>query len=82
MDEYALENISDATGRNCDQEEIMTGKAIMRTSIDGEKVQDFTIEISSVEGHIFQFTVTDKNLIEKTGGILTRYEWKSNHSTK
>ena len=51
-------------------EEINTGKAIMRTSIDESKVQDFTIEISSVDGHQFQFTVTDEKLIKKTGGIL------------
>ncbi|SDM88214.1 stage IV sporulation protein B [Psychrobacillus sp. OK028] len=70
LDNSALENISKQKLEIVDQEEIMTGKAIMRTSIDGEKVQDFTIEISSVEDHIFQFTVTDKKLIEKTGGIL------------
>jgi len=70
LDNSALENISKQQLEIVDQEEIMTGKAIMRTSIDGEKVQDFTIEISSVADHIFQFTVTDKNLIEKTGGIL------------
>lgn len=70
LDNSALENISKKQLEIVDQEEIVTGKAIMRTSIDGEKVQDFSIEISSVEGHVFQFTVTDKKLIEKTGGIL------------
>ncbi|WP_277586585.1 SpoIVB peptidase S55 domain-containing protein [Psychrobacillus antarcticus] len=70
LDNSALENISMQQVEIVGQEEIMTGKAVMRTSIDGEKVQDFTIEISSVEGHIFQFTVTDKKLIQKTGGIL------------
>lgn len=53
-----------------DKEAIMTGEAIMRTSIDGEKVQDFAIEITTVEDHVFQFTVIDESLIEKTGGIL------------
>ena len=70
LDKSALENISMQQVEIVEQEEIMTGKAIMRTSIDGEKVQDFAIEISSVDGHIFQFTVTDQQLIKKTGGIL------------
>lgn len=70
LDNSALENISMQQVEIVDQEEINTGKAVMRTSIDGEKVQDFAIEISSVEGHIFQFTVTDKKLLQKTGGIL------------
>lgn len=70
MDKSALGNISNEQLETVGQEEIMTGKAVMRTSIDEEKVQDFSIEISSVDGHIFQFTITDKKLIEKTGGIL------------
>lgn len=70
LDNSALENISMQQVEIVDQEEINTGKAVMRTSIDGEKVQDFAIEISSVDGHIFQFTVTDKKLLQKTGGIL------------
>lgn len=70
LDEHALDNISLQEVDVADKEAIMTGEAIMRTSIDGEKVQDFAIEISTVEDHVFQFTVTDESLIKKTGGIL------------
>lgn len=70
LEDNALENISMQEVEIANMESIMTGEAIMRTSIDGEKVQDFTIHISSVDGHLFQFTVTDKSLIQKTGGIL------------
>ncbi|MFF2754368.1 SpoIVB peptidase S55 domain-containing protein [Psychrobacillus sp. NPDC058041] len=70
MEENAIENIPLQEVEIADKEAIMTGEAIMRTSIDGEKVQDFTIEITTIEDHQFQFTVTDKVLIEKTGGIL------------
>lgn len=70
LEKNALENIPWQQVDIAEKEEIMTGEAIMRTSIDGEKVQDFTIKVTSVEGHVFQFTVTDENLIQKTGGIL------------
>jgi stage IV sporulation protein B len=70
IDEHALDNISMQEVEVADKEAIMTGEAIMRTSIDGEKVQDFAIEITTVEDHLFQFTVIDEDLIEKTGGIL------------
>lgn len=70
LEDNALNNISMQQVEIANMEAIMTGEAIMRTSIDGEKVQDFTINISSVDGHLFQFTVTDKSLIQKTGGIL------------
>ncbi|QEY19429.1 peptidase [Psychrobacillus sp. AK 1817] len=70
LENKALANIPMHQVAVAEKEEITTGKAIMRTSIDGEKVQDFTINISSVDGHLFQFTVTDHQLIKKTGGIL------------
>ncbi|TQR13735.1 SpoIVB peptidase S55 domain-containing protein [Psychrobacillus soli] len=70
LEDNALENIPLQQVEIADVETIMTGEAIMRTSIDGEKVQEFSINISSVDGHLFQFTVTDKSLIQKTGGIL------------
>lgn len=70
LEDNALVNIPLQQVEIADVETIMSGEAIMRTSIDGEKVQDFTINISSVDGHLFQFTVTDKSLIQKTGGIL------------
>ncbi|MDF2066376.1 MULTISPECIES: SpoIVB peptidase S55 domain-containing protein [Bacillaceae] len=70
LEKNAIENIPMQEVEVADKEAITTGKAIMRTSIDGEKVQDFSIEITTVEDYLFQFTVIDKTLIEKTGGIL------------
>lgn len=70
LDKDAIDNLSLQEVEVADKEAIMTGEAIMRTSIDGEKVQDFAIEITTVEDHLFQFTVVDELLIEKTGGIL------------
>ncbi|PZX07276.1 stage IV sporulation protein B [Psychrobacillus insolitus] len=66
----ALENIPMNEVEVADKEAIVTGKAIMRTSIDGEKVQEFSINVTKIEGHLFQFTVVDESLIKKTGGIL------------
>ena len=70
LENSAFENAPEQQVVVADKEEITTGEAIMRTSIDGQKVQEFTIRISSVDGNLFQFTVTDEDLIKKTGGIL------------
>ncbi len=66
----ALNKIEHSEVPIAEMDEIQPGPAIMRTSIDESKVQDFSIKISSVDGHQFQFTVTDEKLIQKTGGIL------------
>jgi len=70
LEKDAMEDISLKEMEVADKEAITTGEALMRTSIDGKKVQDFSIEITSVEDYLFQFTVKDQKLIEKTGGIL------------
>lgn len=49
---------------------IKKGKAELYTAIDGNDVQAYQIDIIKVEDTTFQFVVTDKELIEKTGGIL------------
>lgn len=55
-------------------EEIKSGEAIIRTVIDGSKVEDFTINILRIDTNSknknILFEVTDKRLIEKTGGIV------------
>lgn len=51
-------------------DQLKKGKAEMLTSIDGGEVESFTIEIGETEGNQFTFHVTDKRLIEKTGGII------------
>lgn len=49
---------------------VKPGKAEIYTTVEGIKVESFTIEITSVEEDQFLFTLTDASLIEKTGGIL------------
>ena len=48
-----LENIPMNEVEVADKEAIVTGEATMRTSIDGEKVQEFSINVTKVEGHYF-----------------------------
>ncbi len=50
--------------------EIKEGKAEILTTIDGKKVETFSIEIIKVDESTFQFHITDDRLIKKTGGIL------------
>lgn len=51
-------------------EEIALGKAEIYTAIEGSEVEAFEIEIVKLEENLLQFVVTDKELLEKTGGIL------------
>ncbi|HWK24035.1 MAG TPA: SpoIVB peptidase S55 domain-containing protein [Ureibacillus sp.] len=51
-------------------EEISLGKAEIYTAIEGLKVEAFEVEITKIEENFLQFVVTDKELLEKTGGIL------------
>lgn len=50
--------------------ELTVGKAEILTTIHGTKVESFEIEISKIANDSFQFKLTDKRLLEKTGGIL------------
>ena len=50
--------------------EIKPGPAQMLTSIEGSKVESFSINILKVTNETFQFTVTDERLLQKTGGII------------
>lgn len=57
-------------------EEINLGKAVIRTITDGSKVEEYEIEITSLNRNAIDtnksitFKVTDKTLMEKTGGIV------------
>ncbi|MEK4628300.1 SpoIVB peptidase S55 domain-containing protein [Solibacillus sp. FSL R7-0682] len=51
-------------------EQLKEGKAELLTSINGEKVESFEIKIEKNEGNTFTFHVTDKRLIQQTGGIV------------
>lgn len=54
--------------------EITSGEAIIRTVIEGDKKEDFKINIIHIDSDSktknILFEVTDKKLIEKTGGIV------------
>lgn len=52
------------------EEEIELGKAELYTAIEGSEVEAFEIDITKIEDNFLQFVVTDKELLEKTGGIL------------
>ncbi len=57
-------------------EEINLGKAVIRTITDGSKIEEYEIEITSLNRNAINtnksitFKVTDKTLMEKTGGIV------------
>ena len=54
--------------------DIKIGKASIFTVLDGEKVDEYTIEITNInetsDTKNITFEITDKNLIEKTGGVV------------
>lgn len=55
-------------------EEIQSGEAVIRTVIDGDKVEDFAINILHIDTNSknknILFEVIDKRLIAETGGIV------------
>ena len=58
-----------------DSDEIELGKANVLANINGTEVEEFEIEITRVyrgnaDGRSLMLSVTDKRLLEKTGGIV------------
>lgn len=53
-----------------DKAQVKTGKAEILTTVEDTTVGVYTIDITSVEDQQFHFTLTDPDLLEKTGGIL------------
>ena len=51
-------------------DDILLGKAELYTAIEGSVVEAFEIDIIKKEDNVLQFVVTDKELLQKTGGIL------------
>lgn len=55
-------------------EEIIKGKAYIETVIEKDKIERFDINVDTIdEGNLtknIKFTITDKKLLEKTGGII------------
>jgi len=65
------------------RDEIQTGKATILCSLDNEKVEEYEIEIEKIykennyDNKSMLIKITDKRLLEKTGGIIQRNEWFS-----
>jgi len=51
-------------------EKVKVGEAEIYTTVQGTEVESFSIRITNVEKDQFQFILTDRKLLEKTGGIL------------
>lgn len=57
-------------------DEIHTGKATLMTVLDGTEVKEYEINITKINNNMSQknknilFTITDEELLEKTGGIV------------
>lgn len=65
------------------RDEIKTGKATILCSLENGKIDEYEIEIEKVfkdnnyDNKSMLIKVTDNRLLEKTGGIIQRYEWFS-----
>lgn len=68
------------------RDEIKTGKATIMCSLENEKVKEYEIEIEKIfkdnnyDNKSMLIKVTDSELLEKTGGIIQRYEWFTYYS--
>ena len=66
--------------------EIIEGPAKIRCTIENNKIKEYDIEIEKIytfnnnDNKSMLIKVTDKELIEKTGGIIQRNEWKPNRT--
>ena len=65
------------------RDEIKTGKATIMCSLENGKIEEYEIEIEKIfknnnyDNKSMLIKVTDADLLEKTGGIIQRYEWFS-----
>ena len=65
------------------RDEIKTGKATIMCILENGKIEEYEIEIEKIfknnnyDNKSMLIKVTDANLLEKTGGIIQRYEWFS-----
>ena len=66
--------------------EIKTGKAKIMCSLENGKIEGYEIEIEKIynennyDNKSMLIKITDERLLQKTGGIIQRYEWFSNNS--
>ena len=68
------------------RDEIKLGKATIMCSLENGKIDEYEIEIEKIfkennhDNKSMLIKVTDKRLLDKTGGIIQRNEWISNYS--
>ena len=68
--------------------EIKLGKATIMCCLENGKVEEYEIEIEKIykennfDNKSMLIKVTDKKLLEKTGGIIQRNEWFSYYSKR
>lgn len=68
------------------REEIKTGEAKIICTLENNKKQEYSIEIQKIylnnnsDNKSMVLKITDSKLLEKTGGIIQRYEWCSNNT--
>ena len=68
------------------RDEIQVGKAKIMCSLENGKIEEYEIEIEKIfkennyDNKSMLIKIIDKSLLEKTGGIIQRYEWFSNNS--
>ena len=67
------------------RDEIKLGKAKILCSLDNDKIDEYEIEIERIfkennyDNKSMLIKVTDKDLLERTGGIIQRNEWITNN---
>lgn len=68
------------------RDEIKVGKAEIMCSLENGKIETYKIEIEKIfkennhDNKSMLIKITDKRLLEKTGGIIQRNEWITNNS--
>ena len=68
------------------RDEIKIGKATIMCSLENGKIEEYEIEIEKIfkennyDNKSMLIKVTDAELLEKTGGIIQRYEWLTYYS--
>lgn len=68
------------------RDEIKIGKATIMCSLENGKVEEYEIEIEKIykennyDNKSMLIKIIDERLLEKTGGIIQRYEWFTNNS--
>lgn len=68
------------------RDEIKTGKATIMCSLENGKVEEYEIEIEKIykennyDNKSMLIKITDEQLLDKTGGIIQRYEWVTHNS--